>query len=163
MISVTKFEGELMEPQPDGLRAAMPPREWQWGWGICFLANIPVALFFGLMATDKGGLSGMLVGVLAVWFCGHLVATHIPTARGALLLGGACTALSQFFPLLQIAAGLAALEVVPLQMSGHPTETSAFAVTILTAGQLLVVALFCGAALRGVGRLIEGRISRGQY
>jgi hypothetical protein len=105
----------------------------------------------------------MIVGMLAVWLCGHLVVTRVASVRGVLLLGGVCTALSQVFPLLQIVAGATALEAVPLHESGPEVEAAAFVVTIFTAGQILVVALICGSMIRGLDRVIGRRISRRQY
>jgi hypothetical protein len=137
-------------------------REWQWGWLMVVLANVPVPLIFGCLVTANGGLFGMLEGVVVVWLCGHFVVARIGFVRCVLVPGGVLVALSQVIPVLQIGAGSFALQAArPVGRS--MTEVEGFLVTLLTAGQLVVVALVCGLGVRAMGLVIEGRIHRGRY
>jgi hypothetical protein len=148
-----------MSTQTESAQATTSPtREWQWGWGIVLLANLPMPLLFGLFVVSNSGQLGMLAGVAVVWFAGHLHVGRSAVLRGPLLLGGGCVALSQIFPLLHIGAGTLSVETL-----GNDRELApglAFVATLLTAAQLLAVALVCGFFLRWAGLLADRLLVR---
>jgi len=111
--------------------------------------NLPVALLFGFLVTSPSGVFGMLVGVFTVWLAGHFALTRYTHVRNALVVGGIFIAVLQVVPLLQIGAGLSAVSILAdgdTKLSG----TTAFAVTLLTGGQLAVVALVSGCIIRAL-------------
>lgn len=140
--------------------AATSARGWQCGWGIIFLMNLPLPLLLGCEATRKGGLGGMLAAVAVVWLAGHVAVSRLPSARGSLVLGGGFIALTQGFPLLQGLAGYCALSAVGYQLDERLTDRTAFAVTVLTAGELVAAGLVGALAFRGVLWTFEGRANQ---
>src|SRR5262249_44423570 len=64
------------------------PREWLWGWGVVFLLNLPLPLFFGFLLTSETATFGMLAGVVVVWLIGHFAVSRVREVRGALVVGG---------------------------------------------------------------------------
>ena len=137
--------------------------EWQWAWLAVFLMNLPLPLLFGFAVTSSGGGYGMLVGVGAVWLIGHVAVARFHFQRGAIVFGGAFLAVSQLLPLLQIAAGMAAMTVAAFNPHRSFANELAFAVTLLTAAQLAVAALGLGRVLRWLASWqgTERRVSKG--
>ncbi|WP_171470905.1 hypothetical protein [Frigoriglobus tundricola] len=138
-----------MAPQPGGAtRAARSSaREWRWGWAAVLLMNLPVALLFGFFVTSRSGAFGMLAGVFVVWLAGHFAVARFARVRGALIVGGICVAVLQVIPLLQIGAGLSAVALLA-DRAMEISAAAAFAVTLMTGGQLIVAALVAGYLIR---------------
>jgi hypothetical protein len=159
-----------MEAQPETTSRAPPShsRELQWGWFVVLLANLPVPLFFGFLVTSMAGAFGMIAGLVVVWLIGHGFVARVSAVREPLMVGGAFVALSQLIPLVQFVAGALALHAITgrdlvraLAVDGCVAAMFAdgFAVTMLTAAFLTVVALAVGFVLRAA-RLFDGRIAR---
>ena len=138
-----------MAPQPNSAtRAARSStREWRWGWAVVLLMNLPVALLFGLFLTSQSGVFGMLAGVFAMWLVGHYAVARYTRLRNALIVGGIFIAVLQVIPLLQFGAGLSAVSILA-GWDAKLSAATAFAVTLLAGGQLVVVALVSGYVIR---------------
>ncbi len=79
-------------------------------WTLVFLANLPVPLFLGVWisnATVMTGKLGMACGVAILYWLGLRACHRAPRATFWVIFGGWFVAVSQFFPVLQIVAGIA--------------------------------------------------------
>lgn len=154
--------GAQAEPQS----APDHPREWQWGWFVVFLFNLPLPLLFGFGMTSRAGTFGMLAGLGVVWLIGHRAVAHVREVRAPLMIGGVVVAFSQFLPLLQICAGaLALVAVTSHDFDKVESAGDGFAVTVLTAALLAVVALVIGFGLCAAiwaADALERRVARNQ-
>ncbi|KAJ3058971.1 hypothetical protein HK102_010226 [Quaeritorhiza haematococci] len=74
-------------------------------WTVVVAANLPVPLYFGIMVTSASGRLGMACGVLLIYWLGRRACHVAREAMVAVIYGGWAVAASQFFPVLQIAAG----------------------------------------------------------
>jgi hypothetical protein len=158
-VCLHRFPAPADEP-PTG--ATRPGFAWQVAWFWVFGANLVVPLIYGLEVTRTGGRWGMWIAVAFTWLCGHLACGRRPL--GAIfVIGGVVVALSQLFPMLQFFCGAFSLEVVSklgLGVTGLTevrTEFAGFVTTMLTASQLMFVAVVCGFVLTGGGRTMTGR------
>ena len=86
-------------------------RQWV-VWTGNLAINLPVAVFFGTSVTKEVGRFGMVVGVLMVWLVGLALCRSHPAVVRFVNFSGILTALSQFFPMLQMYAGMIAVTVV---------------------------------------------------
>ncbi len=143
-----------------GARAVPCDCNWLWGWGAVLLVNLVVPLWFGATVTANGGQMGMCLGVIVVWLLGHFAVARLSALRGPLVVGGVVVALSQYVLIGHIIAGLIALSAVNQVADGPLTNASAFAVTLLTASQLAVVALVIGFPLCLWYRSFDGGIRK---
>jgi hypothetical protein len=127
-------------------------------WVIVFLLNLVTPLLFGWSRTESSGRIGMLIAAFLLLALGY---GACGTARGIarpLVAGGILVAISQFFPLIQIIAGLIGMGIGSAagQVDGRGdigpgfvrTETGGFLVTLVTGGLLMTAALVAGAFLR---------------
>ena len=130
---------------------------WQWAWLALCLANLALPLFLGWDVTSNGGRVGMLSAVGFTLVLGIVLVERWSRLRVALAIGSVVTAVSQAFPLLQIVAGSVSLDAV--NRLGHDpgtgfgnerglTELGGFAVTLLTAGLMILAALAGGGAFQ---------------
>lgn len=127
-------------------------RAMQWGWFALFAANLPLPLFFALDVTREGGAFGMCAALVLLWWCGHVLAPRVPKLSGTVAVGGVLLAFGQFVLVGHIIAGLAAMFVVESLSPGEAgalSEVQGFFVTVLTAGELLVVSLALGSVILG--------------
>lgn len=147
-----------MSANTESAKAAWPValrssgHDWQWGWALAVVANLPVPLLFGFAVVAHGGLFGMLAGIVAFWLVGAAVVACVPRLRAVLVYGGAVLALTQVLPVLQIVAGVVAVELfdtTPEPMS----ELTGFLVTLVTGGQLALVVLLCRVSCSVLGWL----------
>ena len=130
------------------------PAGW---WTAVYAANLVLPLTVGVPMTTKsaGGLVGMLAALVVVWLVGVGGCYHLPRAAEAVAVGGMYVAMLQFLPCLHVAAlgvGLFGWVGVtgesPLRAPGWRSELGAFAVTLLTALFLLLVAWVFGGGPR---------------
>jgi hypothetical protein len=119
-------------------------------WSAVYVSNLLVPLFLGLGVTAKGGRVGMSVVVIVVWLLG-LWAVRYTVLRRSLFIGGAVTAATQLFPMLQVAAGMFALGGWSRLSGGvddphnaQLSELGGCVVTACVAVQLLLAALVIG-------------------
>ncbi len=155
-------EGHAADP------LSLPPesgvRRRRIAWAVVFAANLVTPIFFSWYITSEHGRVGMLAAIGLLWLLGHYGCGKSQDHSRTLIVGGACVALSQFFPLLQMFAGLASLSVVNVlgQMptvgempSTPPTELGGFLATTLTGCLLIAVAwLVGGPASRAISLLV---------
>lgn len=125
-------------------------------WAIVLGINLPVPTFFGVIILREmnGGLIGMGFGILLVWAIGLPVCAYGKWAFDALFTGGIFLALTQFIPLVQIAAGVMAGVVLELATGDSLTtvakhdriflEVRGLALTLLTAQPLVGFAFLGG-------------------
>lgn len=135
------------------------------GWTVVYLLNLIVPGFLGFIVCKDGGLLGMLLGIAA--FYGIVTWGVIRWRRFGrwATLGGVAIALTQFWPVLQMSAGIFALGVWNTGTgtgvgknnlgTGALAEVGGFAVTILTGQPLFFGALLIGAILDKIGRVIS--------
>lgn len=128
--------------------------EWPWAWVVVLLLNLPVPLLLGFAVASQVSALGMLAGIVVVWLAGHFFVTRVREVRGTLLVGGVFVGISQVLPITQVVAGLAAIEVLT-RRGQLESPADAFAVTLLTAALLAVVALVMGLVLRAVCWLLD--------
>jgi hypothetical protein len=130
---------------------------WHLAWVTVLAANLVLPAQLGWEVTRGGGRLGLVAAVVLLWAAGHLLLARGPALGEPLVLGGVVTAAAQFFPVLQLMAGLTSLWVVE-RLTGPPeahlpfgsglTDAKAFAATILTAAQVAIVALVFGPVVR---------------
>ena len=138
---------------PDALTC---PTGWLWGWAVLLLFNLPLPLLFGFGMTSGAGTFGMLAGVGVVWLIGHLAIARVSEIRDPLLVGGIIVALSQVIPVAHIFAGALALAAITgSDVKNLDSAPAGFAVTLLTAALLAVVALMIGFVLCAVVGALE--------
>ncbi len=123
-------------------------------WAIVLGINLPICFGFGLelVGSHDGGLIGMGFGILLVWAIGLPVCGYGKWAFDALFTGGIFLALTQFIPLVQIAAGVFAIKVWE-GLTGDSVRTNqnliflevrGLALTLLTAQPLVGFAFLGG-------------------
>lgn len=121
------------------------------GWAPVFLLNMIVPLLYGLSMTHGFGRLGMFAAVPVLFALGGWVCACQPKFRRALIRGGVLVALSQLLPVLQIVAGLVAMDLTAMLGQAQaavvrpPEVVSApggFLMTMFT-GLLLMCAAFC--------------------
>lgn len=143
---------------------ASPVRKTVVSWIIVFLLNLPICVFFGAsMIPSAGGYAGMAIGCMMWCSLGILLCfgNQISQVRAA-TRGGVLVALSQFYPMLQMFAGMISGVILeslfdlggsgtgPLNIgTAEPIADTAVstAMTLLTGGMLITVALTSGHAM----------------
>jgi hypothetical protein len=138
-------------------------------WSIILCANLVVPLYLAFSLTKEGGRLGIAIAILCYWMLGLIAIRHSHRFGSILLSGGFIIGLSQFWPVLQAWAGVAALEAWHkvhvwtggAAARGRPlSEFDGFAVTTLTGAMLLTATLFCGTFVTGLLRLGLGETHR---
>jgi hypothetical protein len=134
---------------------------WDWGWAVAWTlvygANLFVPLMFGMSATAGGGWVGMGVAVVAIWSAGLVACQRPGRLRMALVIGATAVGLSQVVPFLHIISGMIAIgtwekvsgDIVGVDIGGDGpglSESGGFAVTVMTAQPLILIALVFGYA-----------------
>ena len=142
---------------------------WHFTWAGVFAANSVVPLWLGWYVTGHGGRVGMLAATAMTLATGLVVVPRWSGLRTTLVAGGAFTAITQVFPVVQLTAGVISLGVVdrlgfePEEGLGNRsslTEAGGFFAALLTAGVMLGAALACGVAIRATGRAVDRQIER---
>lgn len=131
-------------------------------WTLVYAANLVMPALFGLPAVQGLGFAGVGLAIVALWFAGLHIGDKNPRLLRRLARGGIVVALSQLFPVLQVAAGTLALiftGVFPVAAVEGSVELISdpmrgFMATAMTGGFLLSAALLFGA---GVDRFYERR------
>lgn len=129
--------------------------DWKWSvwWSAVYAANLPVALFFGWIATEQGGRLGMAAGIAVLWTVGLAVCAWPGRLRQILVVGGWVVALSQMIVLPHIFIGTFALGSwgsitgANSGIDGPLTEVGGFAVTLMTGQPLMLLALVIGCLM----------------
>lgn len=134
------------------------------GWVTMFLLNLPLPLMLGASVSSDSGEVGMAVCVLCLLAVGVVTCRRSPEVMRAISIGAAVTALSQFFPILHIVAGLFAFaaadtlgfgsEADELPLHAANSFVGGFIATLVTA----LIVLFVAAA---IGALIQ--FARGKF
>ena len=125
-------------------------------WLMAVLINLPVPVMLGISCTRGPGQIGMLIGVLAFAGIGLMLCRRSPRLMKDLSFGSVLTALSQFFPILHMYVGMAALTICTLgatngDMTGVVEITMA---TVLTGVGLIIPSLVVGVLIGGLVRLV---------
>ena len=123
-------------------------------WVLVFAINLPVPMLFGASIVGGVGWAGVLLGmvsILAVTIFMHRISVSL---MRIIWTGGIATAASQLFPVPHVLAGSIAIELVrvlglldrdPLMGVKLESTATAFVITLVTGGILLLVALGVGA------------------
>lgn len=129
-------------------------------WVLVYSLNLPVPFFFGIVVTDGTGKFGMVLAVVVLLAAGVFATRRYPRTLTAISIGGLVTALSQFYPMLQMFAGMAALfvtEALSLSDSGAVgaggfenvgTVLGGFCATCITAFIEIIVAAMVGGLVQ---------------
>jgi hypothetical protein len=136
-------------------------RRLKLAWCGVFLANLCAPLWFGWLMTERGGTLGMFASVSVLFVVGYWVCAIRETVAKALVVGGVAVALTQVFPILQIAAGMAGLLLAavmgllqwPEPEDVFPSVTNdlrAFVVGMTTGVLLMGMALVAGLVIRAL-------------
>ncbi|MEZ6126204.1 MAG: hypothetical protein R3C49_24005 [Planctomycetaceae bacterium] len=134
-------------------------------WTVIVALNLPVVTWFGIAVTEGAARLGMVVGVLAVWGTGMSLNRTHPRVISFVNGGGILTALSQFFPMLQMWAGMAALTLVSILFMAEgspPHRTVGRSLTAVTLTTLFTAAIVivAGCLLFGFVRLVGAGFRR---
>jgi hypothetical protein len=149
---VQEFHTEIESMPPARLRQA-----WKRGasWSCVLFLNLLIPVLLGLDATSTNGAAGMMAGIAVCWLVGLAVCVVAPRWEAVFFQGGLVVAASQFFPILQFAAGIFGLwaweSIAPdvrLHSDGLSGLVAGFAVTLLTAQPLLIAAWLFGGGIR---------------
>lgn len=117
-------------------------------WTAVFAANLIIPLLYGWEVTRDGGRGGMGLAILALCLFGLVVSAQSRKMAWALALGGCLVALLQPVMVLHIFAGGLALNLWTGSIRGGGlSEFGGFAVTVMTGGPLMVLALVCGLVI----------------
>ncbi|MCY3004965.1 MAG: hypothetical protein NTV29_03195 [Planctomycetota bacterium] len=127
-------------------------------WTVVVLVNLIVPCLLASSMTGPMGNWGIFLGVLLVLLLGYLASTAIPMGVLMTVRGGILVALSQFFPVLHIIAGLLSIEFyrmtgiidADLQGRGKVGFQGALLLTVTTGGILLLVSCGLGVILRWI-------------
>ncbi len=139
----------------------LPNSFWQISWPIVLAANLIVPLILGLEVTREGGRRGMGLAITLVWLMGHLACARSKAIAPRLVIGGFFVGLSQLYPVLQVMAGMVALDIVSqtsmvglnlIDMQYRLTELGGFLTTFLMGGQLVFAAILSGFAVAVVAK-----------
>lgn len=83
-------------------------------WLVVFIINLPLPFMWGWTVTEGNGTAGMIVGCIAVLVAGFWLCRDAPYFMIRLCIGAVPVAVSQFFPMLQMFTGIAAMWVTRL-------------------------------------------------
>lgn len=101
-------EEHTIAARPVGLR-------WNWGWVGTWTGIFGFNLFTPLMLASQYPptcLLGIALGIVTCWFFGFAFQYFPESFREHLVIGSLFVACMQFFPLLQVLAGMAAIASV---------------------------------------------------
>jgi hypothetical protein len=175
------MEAQESEHNPYAPPASLAPasrpgvRDWsgraRWAvlWGGVYAANMVVPLLFGWTTTARGGRIGLVLAVVLLYWIVFWVGGKSRDLRSIMLSGGGLVALSQLFPMLQIAAGLIALGIVgkltgvnlgpdDSPIEGPVPEHAGFLATLITGAILLAGAACAGLASWWFAGLVGWRV-----
>lgn len=133
---------------------------WDWAgwWTLVFVANLPVPLIFGLWATSKAGVWGMVGALVVLYWIGFALCLFGFRVSRSLVCGALVLAVLQFVPLPQFLAGAAALKFTETVCGRAPdrelpatqveSELEAFFAVLLSAQPLWIIAILIGTSIR---------------
>jgi hypothetical protein len=120
------------------------------GWPLVFLANLPVPVRFGWGVTDWGGRIGMIAAIGVLYVLGRESMRRVPGLDAMIIWGGTLIALSQFYPVIHILAGVVGiraaflLRLVTTEWPGEAGMLAGCIITLLTGGILMAIAVVAG-------------------
>ena len=119
---------------------------WHLAWATVFGVNLIVPLWLGWDMTSGVGRVGLVLAIVLWLLLGHLLCARSRKLRFLLVAGGVCVGLSQLLPLLQIWAGMNSGMIISMAsgFSDRATGLYGFLMTLLTGGQLILVAIVSG-------------------
>lgn len=111
-------------------------------WPAVVVANAIIPLIIALRHTT-GGRWGIVLGIAFFCISGSLAIKRFPKLWPIMVWGGMATALTQFCPVIQMVAGMLALDLIA---KGH-FATEEFATTVLTEMGGFLATAFTGALI----------------
>lgn len=146
-----------MDLEPVDQRVIHRPLVLSIQWTVVVLCNLIVPLLFGLALSRTDGIVGIAVAVVFMLVLGYFASIYLPffvlfSVRGGLLVG-----VSQIIPVVHVLAGYVSmmllrfvglLEVDVLVGDKRIGFISAFLLTVLTGGILIMVACGLGLLMR---------------
>lgn len=136
---------------------------YYFAWLFVFTLNLILPLAFGMTVARGSARYGVAIAALVLLVVGLLFCSVRRKFARIAVVGGALIALTQFFPLLQVVAGLISvgiasnleqgLGLVPANVAENPADfagtcvwsgVGGFAATLTTGGLLMGAAMFPG-------------------
>jgi hypothetical protein len=145
-------------PEAKSRRVIHSPLVLSIQWTVVVLVNLIVPyLFAGGMTGPMGGW-GIFLGVVLVLVFGILASIALPMVVLLTVRGGVFVALSQFFPVIHLMAGLLSIDVyrstgiIPAGQldRGNVGFFSALVLTVSTGGILLMISCGLGVILKWI-------------
>lgn len=113
-------------------------------WFIVFVLNLPVATFFGVLASRGIGLLGIPLAIVGLFLLTWSFIKRSGRFAGSWVAGALCVALSQFFPMLHLSLGDLAMRIC------RKPEGD------LNLGEALFCSLFVGGSLIAISLALAG-------
>ncbi|WP_406696284.1 hypothetical protein V5E97_35375 [Singulisphaera sp. Ch08] len=132
--------------KPQGPRGGLL---WHHVWTAIFAANLVAPMWFASSLWDDGkqlGEIGMAMAIAILWLLGDIAGARSRDMRLMLIAGGIIVAISQFFPLLQMVAGVVSLTLVAW-ISGSSTTDFGTPQEQLSSLEYFLATLFTGSLL----------------
>ena len=124
-------------------------------WLMAVLINLPVPVMLGISCTRGPGQIGMLIGVLAFAGVGLILCRRVPSLMKSISLGSLVTAISQFFLILHMYVGMAAITICKLgAANGDLTGVVEITMTTVLTGVGLIIPSLILVVIGWVIRLI---------
>ncbi len=122
---------------------------WQVAWLLVYCSNLIAPLLLAWQVTKDGGRIGMFVAIVVFWLVGHVICGQLKVAAYIFVYGGFFVALSQFYPVLHMFSGVAALGLCRYDFvrADGVSEFAGFIATIFTGLQLLTIASVIGSGI----------------
>ncbi|MEM9827935.1 MAG: hypothetical protein AAF958_15195 [Planctomycetota bacterium] len=143
------------------------PISFAFWWPIALTLNLCVPVLLGMQVVQPIGRIGMYAAIALMLAAGWLLGKAFPILTGPLLSGAVLVGLAQFFPLLQMIAGLIGLSVAEglldieqdnLMRIDRPL--AAFLVTVVTGSILIGFSLLAGGSISGIRAAYKMRRER---
>jgi hypothetical protein len=133
-------------------------------WFAVLVLNLAIPLLLALPLTDDRARIGMLIAIALLCAAGCWVCANSRQAGRSLVIGGVLVGLSQLFPILQMFAGVVAMNIGVFSGLGHHgeietlnTEIGGLVVTLITGTILMSIAAGIGFVIE---RLMRSRTRR---
>src|SRR5262249_14917829 len=129
----------------DPMQVSWSGGSWAWaaGWTPVFGLNLIVPLVLASGVLEARGQAGMYCAIAFYWVSGLMVCAARPSLGRVLVKGGIITACTQLMPVLQFAAGIAAV-MIGGQAGVRSPDSFGFIGVIITGGLLLIAAYLSG-------------------
>ena len=145
-------------PEVNSRRVIYSPLVLSIQWTVVVLVNLIVPYLLAGGMTGPMGSWGIFLGVVLVLLFGFWASRAIPMGVLLTVRGGVLVALSQFFPLIHLMAGILSIDfhrrtgIIPAEQldRGNVGFLSALLLTVSTGGILLMISCGLGVILKWI-------------